>query len=178
MTISDEARAVVLLADYIGVDASSKINAVGLGFSVVLIGPNGLSAPQHVAALIDVPSRYVGEEFALSLELRGVMADTPVRVPGPTGHPDALRIQQMTRVDPVNLPGYYVPQEMFCRVQAAIAFTNGIPLLPGRFYAWRLEIDGNHHPAWEAHFYVPGSPPPPVFGGPAGPAGIPPIPAL
>ncbi len=178
MPIYDDAHAVVLVADYIGVDAAARINALGVGFSITGMGQNGFSAPHHVADLIDIPSQYAGEVFALTLELRDKDANTVVQVPGPAGALEALRIQQATRVERPNLPGYYLPQEMFCRVQAAIAFVNGITLTPGRFYAWSLEIDGHHRPGWEATFYAPGPPPPMVFGGPSGPAAIPNMPPL
>ncbi len=176
MSIHQDARAIVFVADYVGVDSAGKISAIGAAFAIGGVTPTGFVAPQHVAAVIDVPSKYVGQELALSLELRDVLAGQAVQVPGPTGQLEALRLQQIMRVQALTAEGVYVPQEMFCRLQLAVAFVNGIPLTPGRFYAWRLEIDGNHQPGWEAHFYVPGPPPPPVFGGPAGRADLPRLP--
>jgi hypothetical protein len=178
----DHARVVVLLADYIGIDAGGKVNAIGAGFTLTQLQPTGLSPSEgaagvtgamHLIALIDVPSKYAGHEFAVSLELRDDSADTAVKLPSPTGVPEPLRIQQMVKAERPSLPGAYLPSDVPCRVQLSLGFPNGLPLTQGGFYSWRLQIDGRDRKDWRAAFHVLGPPPPPVFGGPSGPANIP-----
>lgn len=173
MGIFQDAHATVILADYISIDAAGKINALGAGFTVSGVQPTGLTPPQHAAAIIDVPAKYGGQECAVSLELRNETSGSAVQLPGPSGQPEALRVSQVVKAERANIPGVYLPESMFCRVQVVIGFPNGLPLAPGNLYAWRLAIDGQTRNGWHARFYVPGPPPPPVFGGPAGPADIP-----
>jgi len=175
VSIHQDAHVVVFIADYIGVDAASKINAIGAGFAISGLQPTGMVAPQHIAVLVDVPSRYAGSEFAVSVELRNETIGGVVQLLGASGAPEALRVQQMAKAEPPVIPGVYLPELMFCRVQMMLAFPNGLPLAPG-LYAWRVELDGQTSPGWHASFYVPGPPPQPVFGGPAGPSDIPMLP--
>jgi hypothetical protein len=173
MSIFLDAQAIVLVADYIGVDVAGKVNAIGAGFALSTIGPNGHTPPQSVAVLIDVPSKYAGEEFALSLELRNETTGSTVQLPVESGQLEALRMQQVIRVERPQILGAYIPSSITCRSQATIAFPTGLPLQPGTTYAWRLEIDTQTRPGWFARFHVLGPPPGPVFGGPAGPAELP-----
>jgi hypothetical protein len=175
VALAQDAQVSVLLADYIGLDAAGKINALGAGFTVTGVA-NGLTPPQHVAALIDVPSSYAGQDFALSVQLRDETVGRLVQVPGQSGLLEALRMQQVARAERPNAgPGVHLPQTMFARVQVALAFPMGLPLVVGNYYAWQVEIDGQSQPHWQARFYVAGPPPGPVFGGPSGPASIPPL---
>lgn len=175
MAIAEDAQVVVLLADYIGVDAAGKLNALGAGFTVV--GHNGsTTAPLHVAAIIDVPAKYVGEDFALSLQLQDETSGRLVQVPGQSGVLEALRVQQVVRVErPQSAGSVHLPPTMFARVQTVVGFPAGLPLIAGNYYAWQVQIDGHSRPEWQSRFYVPGLPPAPVFGGPSGPASIPPL---
>lgn len=173
MSLSKEAHALVLLADYIGVDAAGKINAIGACFALSGVQQTGLTAPQYVAAVVDVPGKYAGQELTLGLELRDEETGSAVTLPGPSGQLEAVRIQQVAVVHRPSVPGLHIPESVFCRLQSTVAFPNGLPLPSGRSYAWRLEIDGQHRDEWTARFHVPGPPPPPVFGGPAGPSDVP-----
>ncbi|MGI8538129.1 MAG: hypothetical protein ACR2K2_17000 [Mycobacteriales bacterium] len=173
MSIFDDAHVVLLQADYVGVDPTGKVNAIGAGFTVTAVQQTGTTAPMHLVALIDVPSKYAGKEFAFSLELRDDETGAPVQIPGPSGQMESMRIQQVIKGERLNVPGAYIPEAMFVRMQVAIGFMNGLPLGPGRFYHWRAEIDGRHDKSWTARFYILGPPPALVFGGPSGPTGIP-----
>ena len=173
MGIFDDARAIIFVADHLAIDAGGKITALGLGFGIAGVQPNGLIAPQHVGVMIDVPSKYAGQDFALTIELRDESTGHTVEVPGPSGKIEALRVQQLLKVQPVNVPGLYLPESVPARVQTSLAFPMGLPLQPGKSYKWWLEIDAQHRAGWEAAFHVAGPPPPPVFGGPAGPAHVP-----
>lgn len=176
MSISQDAHVHVLTADHIAVDAVGKITALGAYFSIAGVDPaTGLSAPQHVIVVVDVPSKYIGQDFAVSIELFDLTDGKAFLVPGPEGGPpQAMRVQQVMRAAaPVSQnPNVYLPQDMPSRVQAAIAFPTGLPLRGGHHYQWRVEIDGQHRKGWMAGFYVPGPPPGPVFGGAAGPADL------
>ncbi len=178
MGVHDESLVVVLLADYVGIDAGGKINALGAGFTITLPLANGQTAPQHVVALVDVPGKYAGQQFAFSIELRDESTGQAVQVPtGPGGQLDALRVQQVADVvKPPVPPGYATPPDVICRVQVALGFQGGLPLQPGRTYRWQVQIDGKDKPGALARFHVLGPAPGPVFGGPAGPAHIPPLP--
>ncbi len=176
MSISQDAHVHVLVADHIALDAVGKITALGAYFSLAGVDPGtGFSAPQHVIVVIDVPSRYIGQDFAVSMELFDVTDGNAFLVPGPEGGPpEAMRVQQVMRAAAPHSqnPNMYLPQDMPSRVQATLGFPAGLPLRAGHHYQWRVEIDGQHHKGWKASFYVPGPPPGPVFGGPIGPADV------
>lgn len=73
MSISEDAVVHVLVADHIALDAAGKVTALGAYFSIAGVDPEaGVSAPQHVVVIVDVPSRYRGQDFAVSIELRDV----------------------------------------------------------------------------------------------------------
>jgi hypothetical protein len=174
MALRDDAHVTVVIADYIGVDASGKINVVGGGWTTAGAQPNGFSAAQYLAILVDIASGHVGEEFTLTVALHAADSGETITVPGPSGTAEALRVQQLSRVEaPPAQPGMYVPSSMFSRVQLMVAFPNGLPLAAGRRYSWRVEIDGAGRPDWRADFLVAGPPPNPVVGGPAHPSHIP-----
>lgn len=178
MTVYSESRATLILADHAEDGGNGKIYILGAGIRVAGVGPNGQTAPQSVVVLIDVPPKYVGDDFPISLELRREDTNELVKVPmPPTGQLEPLRIQQMVRADPSVLPGVSLPREIGGRIQVVLNFGNGLVLQPSTMYRWSLEIDGQGSKAWQASFYVPGPPPPPVFGGPDTPAGadLPPL---
>lgn len=161
--ISDNARVKVLLADFASQDASNKINLLGANWSITGLQQTGLTPAQSLVVFVDVPSRFYGEDFAVSLTLVDEAGD-PVTVPSPSGEMQALRVQQLARAERVVMPGANLPPDLPGRVQVVLNFTNGIPLTPGRNYRWRVEIDGNTNAQWEVDFYVVGPPPGPVIG--------------
>lgn len=166
MGVFQDAQAVVLLADYIAVDAAGKINALGAGFMMTSVQPEGLSAPQSVAAIINVPAKYSGQQFAISLELRDLTTGQVAQFPGQGGRAEALRIQQLALAQRPMIQGVVVPDTVPCRHQMFVSFVNGLQVTPGHMYEWRLEIEGQHRPGWSAPFYVLAPPPGPVIGGP------------
>jgi hypothetical protein len=168
MSIFSDCRVAVLLADYAVADASGKLNMLGAGFNITGLQATGLTPPQYVVTIVDVPARYIGQDFPVGLELKDDTNGQTVTVPGPTGNLEALRIQQLAKADPPHVPGVYLPPTLWSRVQFVMGFPNGLPLQPGGLYHWRVEIEGQHRPGWSAHFHVAGPPPAPVFGGPSG----------
>lgn len=175
MALADEAQVTLLLADYIGIDAGGKINAIGAGVQI-LGWQDGKTAPHHLAVWINVPSKRVGAKFTLSIELRNMDANEVVSVPGPLGQPEAMRVQQLATVERPTIPGMHLPDSISSRIQVALNFVTGLPLSAGHNYRWRLEIDGQHRKGWVTDFYVPEGPALPVFGGPAGSPTIPEVP--
>lgn len=173
--IFDAASASILIADYASIDGGSKINAIGLGIQVTQLLPqtNGTGA-MYVVALIDVPRKYAGQKAVLGIELRNLSdGNSAVKVQGPTGQFESLRVQHEFEVAHPQLPGFSLPDDGFARVQIAMGFPNGLPLQPLKTYAWKLSIDGQSRQSWRAVFSVASHPPNPVFGGLSGPADIP-----
>ncbi len=177
MALVQDARVTVLLADYIGIDAGRKINAIGVGFSLAHLQQNGLTGPQHVIAIVDLPGKYGGQQFSLELELRDETTGDAFMVPaGPGGTSQPLRFANVVQAPVPAIPGVHLPQDQVTtQVQLPLAIVDGLPLQPGHAYSWRVKLDGQSKPGWQVRFYVPGPPPPVVFGGPSGPATIPDI---
>lgn len=156
----------MMLADYANVDAAGKLNILGGAWTISNILPGGLSAPQTLAIVLDVPPKYVGEEFALGIALYDERLGSVVKVPDEGGDPagSAIRVQQLVRAEKPMIPGLRLPTDFYGRVQTVLAFPTGLPLAPNGEYAWRLEVDGTHRKAWRVHFITSGPPPAPVLG--------------
>jgi hypothetical protein len=173
VSVSDSARVTVLIADYVAVDGSGKLTAVGAGFMLTGLQPDGQTPPVHIAVLVEVPNNQVGQDFALGIGLFDDTNGQAVLVPGPNGEPEALRLAQVVQAQVPALQGMLVPQSVPGRVQLVLAFPQGLPLEVGHSYRWAVEIDGQSKPEWSAWFHVPAPAPGPVFGGPVGPTSIP-----
>jgi hypothetical protein len=171
MSVFQDARVLVFVADYAGVDAAQKINAIGAGFTLTGTQPQtGLTPPQHVVVVIDVPTKYVGTDFSLTIELRRDDLDQAVTVPGPAGQPEAMRIQQIVRPEKPQVPqGAQMPSGLYARIQYVLAFPTGLQLPAGVTYRWQVEIEGQTKPGWDSVFHVLAPAPGPVFGGPSAP---------
>lgn len=172
MDLVDNARVTVLLADYVAVDSSGKLTAVGAAFTLTGLQPDGHTAPMHVAVLVDVPGEAVGHDFSLNIALRDEDGQ-PVLVPGQSGAPEPLQVAQVMRAQVPAVPGMLVPSHVPGRVQVVLGFPQGLPLAQGRTYRWSVEIDGRSRPEWSTAFHVPAPAPGPVFGGPPGPSSLP-----
>ena len=142
--IAERARVALFLSDYAGNDAAGKVNALGAGWALTGVDPaTGLTAAWSVVAMVDVPPQFYNDDFALALTLRDA-ADRPVSVPGPAGAGQTIQMAQNVHVDePAFPPGANVPRHRaWAHVQVIVNFGNGLPLSPGQFYTWTLEIDG------------------------------------
>lgn len=170
MSAYDDARALILLADYAGVDASGKVNAIGAAFNVTALDHRGQTPPHYVIVFVSVPRSYVGQDFSVVIELRRADLNQTVTLPTPAGQAEALRIQQVARPEmPMVAPGTLLPADLDSRVQYVLAFPNGLSLQAGVTYRWRVEVEGHSKPDWEAPFSVLAPVPPPIFGGPSAP---------
>ena len=175
MTLVQEAHVQVHIADFANVDAGGKLNIIG--GTVVFLGfdpNNGVTAPHNVAIVVAVPQQYAGQQYSLSIELFNVTADRVVQLPnGPAGQAQAMRIQQVVAVPPLQPPpGTGNPGDGYVNHVMVMNFANGLPLQAGT-YDWRVQIDGQARKHWKSRFHVPAPQPQPVFGGPVGPATIP-----
>lgn len=178
--IFEAARVYIYTGDYIAADPTGKLNAIGLSANLLSIQPNlspPVSAPLSIAVIIEIPRRFAGEQFNWAVELRDLTTDSAVLVPSaPDGRLEALRIQQLSKAEFPNIPGLVLPEEMPCRVTLAMQLGTGLPLTPNHAYEWRVSVDGSRRKSWGSVFCVLGPPPPPIVGGPAGPASIPNLP--
>jgi len=150
--ISENARVKVLLADFANQDPARKINLLGANWSITRIQPSEMTSPQAVVVLVDVPARFHGKDFSISV----VLVDddgNPVEVRNPTGQTEPLRLHETVRTERPTFQDVALPANTPGRVHVVLNFPFGIPLTPGQ-YRWRVEIDGNANPQWEADFYV------------------------
>lgn len=154
MTIGHDARAVFLVADDAAADETGVVQAVGIGRRVVRSGENGQTPPLTLVALIDLPARYAGRDFAVAVELRDIAG--VVEVPDLNGAPGPFRIEQTVRAEVGSLDGADLPQDLGARVQFLLGVPAGVPLAPGHTYRWALEVDGRHDDAWIVPMYVAG----------------------
>lgn len=162
--VSDAAVAHVMLADYAAADATQKVNMLGTNWQVT--GPNpetGLTPAHTVCVFIEVPSRFAGDNVAISIALTDATGD-PVQLPGPGGEQQVLRVAQVVAISRPAIPNVVLPPELPSQVQLLLAFAQGLPLPGGRVYTWRLQLDGNTRPEWSATLYVAGPPPGVVVG--------------
>lgn len=158
MSIADDADVVVLIADTALVDASSKVNALGLGWRVTAVQqPMGLTPPFTLIVLIEVPARYIGEQLVLSLTLLNESGES-VSLPGLARPAEAngpvFVLQQTLYVAPSSVPDMQLPDDFPSRLQATVQFPTGLPLPSGATYRWEIEIDGKRDPRWSCTFYV------------------------
>lgn len=179
MTIFQDAQVNFVLADFANIDGVGKLNIIGGGISFIgSQGPQGPTSPFTVVASVLVPSKYVNQQYALTVELHDVTTGKVVTLPiGPAGQMQALRAQQVVNVAPVQVDqGMAVPDDVMVQQSVVMSFESGLPLPAGHSYEWKVQIDGQHRPGWWHRFHVLAPAPPPVFGGPVG--GSPVIPGV
>jgi hypothetical protein len=155
--ISENARVTVLLADFANQDPANKINLLGANWNITGVQPSGATFPQAVVIFVELPPRFQGEEFTLSVTLLDE-AGNPVDVPSPAGERQPLRLQQVFRAEQPGIPEVNMPPDVPSRIQAILNFPTGIPLAVNRQYRWHIEIDDAAKPEWEAKFHVVGPP--------------------
>jgi hypothetical protein len=155
--ISENARVIVLLADFANQDPANKINLLGAHWNITGVQPNGATFPQAVVIFVELPPRFKGKDFTLSVALLDE-AGNPVDEPSPTGERQPLRLQQAFRLEQPGLPEADMPPDVPARIQAVLNFPIGIPLATNKQYRWHVEIDDTAKPEWDANFYVVGPP--------------------
>lgn len=174
--IANAAEVNAIIADYAAADAIGKLNVVGGGINLIGQQPSGATAPFTVLIMVGVPSRFAGQEYALTVDLMNETMGRPVSVPSEDGPPQALRAQQVVTVPPLQVPpGFKPPKDAYVYHNVAMGFPNGIPLPAGNTYDFRVQIDGNVLNR-VIRFHILAADTGPVFGGPDGPGTIPDIP--
>jgi hypothetical protein len=165
VTLADDARIRILLADFANSDSVGKVNVIGAAWQVTARLPTGLTPALTLVVLVNLPPRYYGEQFAFGVSLYDEPGDiVRLPLPGPVGEAQALRIQQVAKAERPNVPGVVIPSNSLpSQTQFILSFPGGLLLTPGLYY-WQVEIDGNTRPDWRAEFLVAGPPPAPVVG--------------
>lgn len=173
--IIHDALVTIILADYAAPDATGKFNALGGGISLIGEVLPGQSAPFAVVVEVAVPEKYVGKQYALTIELHDITLGNLVQVPNEVGGVQPLRAQQLVTVSPFALPpGTAKPQDLMLEHRMVMNFVNGLPLERGHSFEVRVQIDGDKRKGWHRRFYSIAPGPGVVFGGqPDGPADIP-----
>jgi hypothetical protein len=174
MTIEQDARVRILMADYAMNDAVGKLNLIGGNIAFLQL-PDGVStAPLSVVVSVEVPAKYVDQSYALAVELYDVTANSVVQVPGPDGRLQAMRIQQVATVNPLQLdPSMKRPDDAYIGNHIVMGFPTGMQLPRGHTFDWRVQINTQRRQHWETRFHVLEPVAQPVFGGPAMPSSIP-----
>ncbi|MGH9293719.1 MAG: DUF6941 family protein [Acidimicrobiales bacterium] len=163
MTVANDARVSLLLADFANADATGKLNVIGGKWQVTSLLPTGLTQPMSLVVLIALPANHHGEQFAWGVSLHDEAGEV-VSLPGPNGEPQAMRIQQVSKLETPDVRGVVLPSaHLPCSLQLVMNFPTGLLLSPGA-YLWKVEIDGNSNPLWQVEFFVAGPPPRPVLG--------------
>jgi hypothetical protein len=162
VSIAEDIRASVFIADYAAPDPTGKLNAIGLHWQVTALQVTGMTPAHAVVAALEAPPVHSSEEVAVSLTLQDESGQA-AKIMGPTGAVQDLRVQQVAKFEKPNVPGVPLHDKVWSRANVILTFVNGLPLQPNHAYTWVLEVDGNTRPDWRAAFYV-GAPPSPVFG--------------
>lgn len=134
----------VLLADFAQTDASGKVNALGLGWSVT----TSPTPAQSVVVMFRVGWDETNDKHKFVLSLLNADGHHAVSAPGPFGT-QPLQVEGEFEVGrPPGLPkGSSVDHAL------AVNVGPGLPLAPGR-YEWRLKIDDREQETWTAAFAV------------------------
>ena len=172
MSIHSDAQVRLILCDFANTDAAGKLNVIGGGISFMGSGPQGQTSPFSVAVIVNVPSKYSGQQFVLSLELFDETRKQVVQAPATSGAAEALRVQQMVTLAHIQLPAHVqTPPDAEVQHVMVMNFPAGLPLQPST-YDWKVQIDAQSRPGWYSRFHVLGPAPGPIFGGPTGPSDI------
>ena len=154
-------KANVLLADTGTQDSNGKLHLLGVGWSMITVGPNGLTGDSAVAVLLEVPWDKCNREIEVILEL--VNEDgKAVTLPTPAGEQQLRIVHRLVIPSP---PG--APNGSPGHANLLAQFQGGLPLLPGVWYSWRVTVDKEIRDDWQAKFFVRRQQSPPTFGGPA-----------
>ena len=164
MSISNDARLWVMVADHVASETGVKQNMIGVGWTVMPLRDGHATHPMGVSVIVDVPTKHKGEDFTLEIFLRDEDSGLPVSVPSAEGEPpQVIRMSQVVRVNADFAPGIPVDLMPF-RYLSHFALPIGLPLTPGHVYSWVARIDGNADGEASCRFFVPRLSQGPVIG--------------
>lgn len=153
---SGTASGIVLIGDFVNVDAAGKVNIVGGGIQFLGGDPEtGMTAPFAVFVNVTV-SIPVFEDTSGAVEV--ILVDTdgqPVVVPSPDGE-NTMCFSQDVDFRPVSGPNDQQPPIGFPgSSNIVLNFPGGLPLPIGATYEWVVMLDGARIAA--TTFFVPGA---------------------
>lgn len=148
----------VILADTGQNDPAGKVHLLGAGWSVTAVQPTGLTPDSAIAVFLEVPWDRCNRELVVVLAL--INEDgTPVELPMPDGT-QPIRFHHNIVVPSV--PG--APNGSPGQATILVAIQGGLPLAPGHWYRWQVEVGGQTDPQWHASFFVQRQASAPSFG--------------
>lgn len=162
--ISSNCIVSIVLADFASIDGDGKANIIGGGISFVGFNPQeGSSAPfaLYVQISARVPSIHE-DQASIEVILQDIDGNA-VKLPGPTGAAEPMRMAQAVEFKVNQPPGTEKPRSDFPALTTFVLnFSNGLPLHMGEHYKWVVKVDGEEKA--EEHFSLPKPQAPPVFG--------------
>lgn len=152
--ISSSASGTVLLADFVNVDASGKVNIIGGGIQFLgLTDETGLTAPFALFVNIAV-GLPVFEETTATVEVQLLDGDgQPVVVAGPDGTNSLTFTQEVDFLVPGDLESKKPPLGFPSSSNIVLNFPAGLPLPGEASYEWIVILDGVR--LVSTTFYVP-----------------------
>ncbi|MEU7174648.1 MULTISPECIES: DUF6941 family protein [Micromonospora] len=153
----------IVLADVGTQDSVGKLNLLGAGWSQTQVGPNGRTPDMSIAIFVEIPWDRANREILLIAELIDEDGQA-VTLPTSPDQAQPVRIEHR----PVAGPPLGAPNGSPAQVSMLINMQGGLPLQPGRWYSWRVSVDGEQREDWQAKFYVSRLGTAPTFGRPVG----------
>lgn len=127
-------------------EVGGKLYILGGGWSIKAAVPS----PMAIALKIGVPWTETNKRHDVRLLLLGEDGQPP-GVVGPDGQPASAEVVIGAQLEVGRPPGLPAGTEL----DAPLAINVGaIPLMPGRGYVWRLEINGESQEHWQLPFRV------------------------
>lgn len=150
----DSVQVTILLADYVIIDSSNKINAIGAGFqTTALVGDT--TAPMFLGVFFEFPRELSGQEVVVGWRLIDHESGDVVTTPDGSETGSLVEWSQRLTLTAPTLPdGRPMPATMGCRVQTAVGMPNGLPLRSDTVYEWQATVDGEHKREWTARMWV------------------------
>jgi hypothetical protein len=165
--VSEVATVSLLLADYAVASPDGKINALGAGLTALALNPmTGLTAGFALIVRVGVPPQLYEAECSVEILLEDSSGGLVEVSLAPGVPPQPIRVGQAVTFErprfptPVAVPSAYLP----ARAQWVLHFANGLPLVAGQGYGWRVRIDSAGTNDWAERFVVVGAPAGPVLG--------------
>lgn len=161
--LAAEADLAIWLADFATLDPQGKLNLLGGGVSILGFDPmQGVTARFTVVGRVRIPVKYTPTDVPVELSLLDEVGEV-VSIGVPT--PQPLRIAQVAKIEKPNVVGMpSLPPELPAQ-HIVILDIAGLPLQPGRTYAWSLRVDGDEENAKRQAFMVAGLSAPPIVAG-------------
>lgn len=145
----------ILIADFVNIDATGKVNIIGGGVQFLGFDPDtGMTAPfsLYTSIIVTLPTL---DEASGAVEILLMDADgQPVALPGPEG-PNPLRFNQTVDFTHAKIPAVQQPPIGFPGSSNVVMnFPGGLPLPSGSTYEWVVLVDGTRLAS--TTFFVPG----------------------